>query len=468
VYTLVDDLCNDDNPCTVDSCSDNGCMHKNNPIACDDGDDCTDEDFCVEQQCVGVSVCDPCTNLPEGAACDDEDNSTIGDLCLAGSCAGFTKTQLKPSGSDKNSWLGDVTWTQNKYWALGGDQKNNRGWIAEIQNNGGIKVAGGTHKNNDTYVAIGHRAAITQKGLVAYHDGKGWKHGTTFHNVFAGISDAKNPTALWGMPTGEDDRWTITGSNTTSGQDPLNWVLHCDRNDNNFNCDSDDDYDSDLGGPFIPQAVMGWPAITTGTTADQEAQIVIGGQFSEPNYPEEVNFNDLYWLDETKNEYWDLFYFDSSSKFPSRSIRDIHGTDAKHVWWVGTRGLFGVKTSWNGVAIKELVQPVSDYSSLYLNSVWSTGDVVLAVGTHRYASQDAVLTLLTHATESDPSETSNWREIPLLTATGAILDPNNPDQKDARGALLGIVVHNGEIVITGWAYSANGKEKQALVLRRTP
>lgn len=70
--------------------------------ACDDGDPCTEEDFCQDGQCLGKGVgCDdgnPCTQefcvdgecvfLPwDGVACEDGNLCTLGDTCLSAACA---------------------------------------------------------------------------------------------------------------------------------------------------------------------------------------------------------------------------------------------------------------------------------------------------------------------------------------------------------------------------------------------
>ena len=61
------DICDDANPCTTDYCDPAlGCQHTDNTIPCDDGDACTTQDTCFEGACVGVTaVCDdnnPCTD----------------------------------------------------------------------------------------------------------------------------------------------------------------------------------------------------------------------------------------------------------------------------------------------------------------------------------------------------------------------------------------------------------------------
>ena len=100
------DACDDDNPCTDDSCTPGvGCLHR--PIhgrACDDRSLCTLDDHCESGRCVGTLVdcrdgnpctrdaCDPdsgCIHPPaDGVPCDDGNSCTDVDLCLGGSCQG--------------------------------------------------------------------------------------------------------------------------------------------------------------------------------------------------------------------------------------------------------------------------------------------------------------------------------------------------------------------------------------------
>ena len=107
--TLIDDdyvsLCNDDNPCTKDSClGANGCE----AVAltegeCLDGNPCTVADHCEAGVCIGEAVdCDddnPCTEdlctetggcdyLPAPGNCDDGNVCTLGDHCSDSQCVG--------------------------------------------------------------------------------------------------------------------------------------------------------------------------------------------------------------------------------------------------------------------------------------------------------------------------------------------------------------------------------------------
>jgi hypothetical protein len=100
-----DDMCEDGNPCTVDSCAgSDGCQHEVlDQGECLDGDACTIGDHCEQGVCVGMPiVCDdqdPCTDdFCDGLGgcshefnektCDDGDPCTVADRCDAGSCVG--------------------------------------------------------------------------------------------------------------------------------------------------------------------------------------------------------------------------------------------------------------------------------------------------------------------------------------------------------------------------------------------
>ena len=69
--TLLD--CNDDNPCTEDSCEPStGCDHQNNEAPCSDGSVCTQEDACAGGECVPGQALE----------CDDGQECTV-DSCDA-------------------------------------------------------------------------------------------------------------------------------------------------------------------------------------------------------------------------------------------------------------------------------------------------------------------------------------------------------------------------------------------------
>lgn len=101
-------VCNDNNPCTTDSCGETGtgCVFTKITefTACNDGDACTENDFCDEGVCVGSTdvVCtdnNPCTDDSCDAVlgcqyddnvepCDDGEACTTNDTCTEGTCEG--------------------------------------------------------------------------------------------------------------------------------------------------------------------------------------------------------------------------------------------------------------------------------------------------------------------------------------------------------------------------------------------
>ncbi len=97
--------CNDENPCTDDSCLEGvGCQFVNNTVKCDDDNACTTLDLCSDGTCVGSTPPDcndsnPCTDdscdtdigcvhADNTVACDDGDACTTADTCAGGSCVG--------------------------------------------------------------------------------------------------------------------------------------------------------------------------------------------------------------------------------------------------------------------------------------------------------------------------------------------------------------------------------------------
>ncbi len=104
--------CDDENPCTDEFCNHGICEYSSNSLPCDDGDLCTENDICSIGNCVGTRIvgCHTCTvdadcndNNPctdetcNGATCDYSNNTatcddanlcTVDDDCSGGTCAG--------------------------------------------------------------------------------------------------------------------------------------------------------------------------------------------------------------------------------------------------------------------------------------------------------------------------------------------------------------------------------------------
>ncbi len=103
--------CNDNNPCTTDSCnSQSGCVNAQAPdgTTCNDGNACTQNDKCLAGSCAGgppvvctasnqchdAGTCNPTTGLcsnpakPDGTTCNDGSACTQSDTCRSGVCTG--------------------------------------------------------------------------------------------------------------------------------------------------------------------------------------------------------------------------------------------------------------------------------------------------------------------------------------------------------------------------------------------
>ena len=97
-------ICDDQNPCTDDSCNAlTGCQYVANFAPCDDGNACTAGDLCGGGACSGGKEvncndgnlctddsCAPltgCANTPNAGPCSDGSVCTVGDICQGGDCA---------------------------------------------------------------------------------------------------------------------------------------------------------------------------------------------------------------------------------------------------------------------------------------------------------------------------------------------------------------------------------------------
>ena len=98
-------VCNDGNPCTTDLCDpQKGCTFSPTDGGCDDGNECTSGDHCLNGLCAFTSfnACDDenvctadscdvllgCLHGPQAGLCDDNDACTTADACANGFCSG--------------------------------------------------------------------------------------------------------------------------------------------------------------------------------------------------------------------------------------------------------------------------------------------------------------------------------------------------------------------------------------------
>ncbi len=127
--------CDDNDPCTADSCKPAvGCEKTAlNAVPCNDGNTCTENDSCAAGVCKGGllkscddqnpctdDVCDPktgCTSVANASTCDDGNGCTVGDTCQNKACKpGQAKscTDNQPCTTDGcNPTTGECTATNN-------------------------------------------------------------------------------------------------------------------------------------------------------------------------------------------------------------------------------------------------------------------------------------------------------------------------------------------------------------------
>ncbi|MCO4763354.1 MAG: SMP-30/gluconolactonase/LRE family protein [Myxococcales bacterium] len=197
--------CNDDNPCTNDSCSAKaGCIFaaKSSGSSCSDGDACTLSDVCLSGKCIGktktcndgkVCTIDSCNATsgsclfsPSKAACDDGNNCTLGDSCTTGSCkpqtngtvstatgtgsAGFTNGA---ASSSRVNYAEDLVWRADGRLLIA--DRNNQRIRLFTPKSGKIAASMGTFAGSGSY---GYLDGAVTSARFAYPSGVAWHEGS--------------------------------------------------------------------------------------------------------------------------------------------------------------------------------------------------------------------------------------------------------------------------------------------------
>ena len=112
--------CDDNNPCTDDGCfpETGECSHEYNTASCDDGNECTTADICVQGVCAGSAVdcagiespclqpiCNPASGVcdmpvDDGTACPDADLCNGEETCLGGACTDGEPVLCEDDGNE--------------------------------------------------------------------------------------------------------------------------------------------------------------------------------------------------------------------------------------------------------------------------------------------------------------------------------------------------------------------------------
>ena len=460
--------CDDANECTFDLCDPvDDCVNEDlDGLPCDDGDVCTENDFCDFDSCTGGQiVCGPCQDKAQGEGCDDEDPDTVGDMCLDSVCLGFVVQTVLPEGAAGAAALDRVTWMEGDFFTTGRDVGATdptgdlaRGWVAVLGADF-VEVLPNTLLQGERYTVLTDRLAATDGGSLAFLDGDGaWYLESQLADAFdaasvVGVNGPIDPqTILAGWGGAHDDH----GLYYLAGRDDLqSWVLRCDfsAGDGTQSC-QEESISYSFYGDELPRAMHGWGLDVD--AADLDAAIVLAdfdtGAVKDPL------FNDAIWR-EGPNPFfpWILSFFDDSG---SDSIsRDVHGSADDNLWWAGTDGLIQGKVQQQNGSVEwvDLKGVVGKQKSYDFNGVYANNEIAIYAATRTKAGGD-VLALVTHPVAASASDAEEWRVVELLKIpTGG-------------GELQDVWIHDGVIVVVGWRLvSANGiSQPRALVLVREP
>ena len=138
--------CNDNNPCTTDTCENNVCVHANNTSTCDDGNPCTINDTCTAGTCAGTAKA-----CPSGQTCDPATGACIGPVTLIGvNDTGwrYFKGTAEPTPTDLTAWTRQ-SFNQST-WAPGASNGTYSGFGYDY-----YVETGGTNSNGDYGSYIG-------------------------------------------------------------------------------------------------------------------------------------------------------------------------------------------------------------------------------------------------------------------------------------------------------------------------
>jgi hypothetical protein len=151
----VDGDCDDDNPCTVDSCpgSDSYCFHDWIEGCCLVDGECDDQDDCTYNVCNPDNECDyPPACCDNDSICDDGDDICTGDSCINGMCQyqytfgpGCCFGELFFEGFEIEEPAGwEVTGNDDSIWHTTEDKAFHGSWSLAFNEPGGGSYSGGS------------------------------------------------------------------------------------------------------------------------------------------------------------------------------------------------------------------------------------------------------------------------------------------------------------------------------------
>ena len=200
-------ICDDETPCTTETCVEPGGQCQAtfvNGGACDDGDPCTSSDVCSQGVCVGgISNACNCLGEPNGSSCDDGSADTVADFCFNDVCGGFQKTVFVPATTSTNVRFSRLEASGNSVLAVGSDERIGVPWTwAAAVVGSTVTYHPQSARNDSKYLGIGGGLAVGTNGRVGrWLGGSNWQINGTLQTAVDAVASSLGPfgdiTAAW-------------------------------------------------------------------------------------------------------------------------------------------------------------------------------------------------------------------------------------------------------------------------------
>ncbi len=419
--------CDDDNECTTDSCTADGCVFTNaDGLACDEDNPCTILGSCSEGTCEVVDACDDfddctldscspdgscsyepnpecvdpqCEGKGGGEVCDDGDGDTSADMCIGGQCIGFAYNahSTDPAfGSLSFDEIGHANGVWTTAITTFGSQFNAAALI-DISLPGEPATFDGTTLYGPVYTSVEGRFAVTNQGDLYELDDGVWSDESLLNELLADsgigslqdlyVADDAEETLLWVVGRDGNDEYIRRCTNEECVEQVLDW--------NGFG-----------NSPPLPRAITGYKDCGLGVCNDiLQLGVDQGGGFSYLSH--------IFGNKGGLQEEWPNTFDDPGTSQDQTQDMAAYGDGRFLV--VGNNGYMRYHdgSSWQ-FAIENL--PGNEASRTF-TGVWIGADVVI-VTAWRVSGAQRVLELWTTPKSASPENPDSWTVHTLDTVYG--------------------------------------------------
>ncbi|MEZ4269774.1 MAG: hypothetical protein R3F39_25735, partial [Myxococcota bacterium] len=432
-------VCDDQNPCTADSCVDGACVYAAVAGAsCDDGDPCTTGDVCAASACAGTAkVCDdsdPCTSdacaagvcaftkIPlcgvgiacsgaAGTSCNDGDAQTVGDVCIKGVCLGFTRTTVSGTIGTATTLRG-VDYAAGRWFVIvdsGIPVIGGGGGLGELSAAGASKTFSNT-QGTATFQALRGGFATDSAGKLWRFDpasaGGTWTSDNAASKAYATLGTLAG-TTLW------------TSADVSSGLAADLWIAGNTSNARIRRCNAAEGASvacaaepNDVATNALLRAFAAGPCLAP---ACQAPDISLAGDY--PNGSDNgvaQYYNDVYGRAVSTSVFWTLHYTDQGDS--ATVTRDATALADGRQLAVGTRGYLRPRSA-QGVWGGQFQVKSSDSRSF--EGAWSGADVVALAAWRAGSGQNRVFELWLARTSGELDSGGSWNVVELGTESGS-------------------------------------------------